>query len=263
MKIRSLACLMLVLLLGHCCLADTAAAARETGSIDDPVKMNVSYVFPAEIYTDGTARTVADGTDYRKIEVTITLIDYLKPDYYRDVYGRTYELKGNEACCVIDATLNSSAAGSIILQNSVLIQMCDRDGNVSPGYQLIDREIGGSAKVALEPGRTVRLYKRYDYQEGDALSLMSVTYYVDGASHTVYFSLAKAYRPIGRDLENDQQDVMKLQLRLIELGYLNDAADGMFGKKTEKAVMKAQKAFGLQETGIADEELQTLLYGKQ
>lgn len=257
---RILVLLTVLALFAAPCLADPAGSTA--GSIDDPVKMNVSYVFPAEVYTDGTARTVADDSDYRKIEVTLTLVDNKKPDYYRDLYGRTYELKGNEACCVIDATLNSTSAGSIILQNALLICMCDKEGNITPGYQLIDKEIGGSAKVTLSPGNTVRLYKRYDYQEEDTLSLMLVTYYVDGVSHTVYFSLAKAYTALGRELDNDQQEVLKMQLRLIELGYLNDSADGVFGKKTEKAVMKAQQAFGLKETGIADAEFLTKLYGQ-
>lgn len=47
------------------------------------------------------------------------------------------------------------------------------------------------------------------------------------------------------------EDVVTLQQMLIELGYLNDKADGIFGKKTEKAVIDYQKYALLDETGIA------------
>ena len=51
-------------------------------------------------------------------------------------------------------------------------------------------------------------------------------------------------------------DVVKLQAALIELGYLDGAADGDYGNMTLAAVKAYQKALGLEETGIADEETQ-------
>ncbi|MDO4546985.1 MAG: L,D-transpeptidase family protein [Clostridia bacterium] len=47
------------------------------------------------------------------------------------------------------------------------------------------------------------------------------------------------YAPLARGDKND--DVAKLQQRLIDLGYLNDVADGQFGKKTADAVTAAQQ----------------------
>ncbi len=46
-------------------------------------------------------------------------------------------------------------------------------------------------------------------------------------------------------------DVVKLQQRLIDLGYLNGKADGDFGAKSEAALKAFQAANGLEETGIA------------
>lgn len=46
--------------------------------------------------------------------------------------------------------------------------------------------------------------------------------------------------------------VAALQRRLIEMGWLNDVADGMFGKNTERAVAAFQQAAGLPVTGVAD-----------
>ena len=56
------------------------------------------------------------------------------------------------------------------------------------------------------------------------------------------------------------EDVENLQLRLKELGYLKDAADGQFGSKTRSAVEQFQQAAGLKVTGIADEETQKALF---
>lgn len=49
-------------------------------------------------------------------------------------------------------------------------------------------------------------------------------------------------------------EVYKLQLDLIELDYLHEEPDGVFGARTEKAVADFQKDAGLEVTGIADAE---------
>ena len=57
--------------------------------------------------------------------------------------------------------------------------------------------------------------------------------------------------------------MVKLQLRLRELGYYGGKADGGFGAITESAVKKAQEAFGLEQTGVADDALQQKLYADE
>lgn len=54
--------------------------------------------------------------------------------------------------------------------------------------------------------------------------------------------------------------VKALQLRLIELNYLSGSADGDFGGKTKTAVELFQKEAGLPVTGIADPDMQTVLF---
>lgn len=54
--------------------------------------------------------------------------------------------------------------------------------------------------------------------------------------------------------------VKELQRRLIELGYLNDKADGAYGAKTATAVKSFQIKLGLSATGIADSQTQIELY---
>lgn len=58
------------------------------------------------------------------------------------------------------------------------------------------------------------------------------------------------------------ENVRRLQQALIDQGFLSDKADGAFGKKTAEAVSNAQKEFGMEVTGIADEALQRRLFGE-
>ena len=56
--------------------------------------------------------------------------------------------------------------------------------------------------------------------------------------------------------------VKTLQQALIAQGVLSGKADGDFGNKTTEAVKKAQAAFGMEATGIADSSFQKKLYSK-
>lgn len=49
------------------------------------------------------------------------------------------------------------------------------------------------------------------------------------------------------------EDVRWLQSILVDLGFLDDVADGIFGKKTQAAVKSIQRYWGVEETGVADE----------
>lgn len=55
-------------------------------------------------------------------------------------------------------------------------------------------------------------------------------------------------------------DVVTMQTRLIELGYLTEKADGNFGAKTQTAVKVFQQVAGLTVTGIADSDTLNALY---
>ncbi len=49
------------------------------------------------------------------------------------------------------------------------------------------------------------------------------------------------------------EDVRQLQSMLIDIGFLDDVADGIFGRKTQAAVKAIQRYWCVEETGIADE----------
>ena len=57
-------------------------------------------------------------------------------------------------------------------------------------------------------------------------------------------------------------DVAAMQARLIELGYLQGAADGSFGAKTEDAVKAFQAAMSLTQDGAATPQLQAALFAE-
>ena len=59
---------------------------------------------------------------------------------------------------------------------------------------------------------------------------------------------------------DQNEDVRKMQTRLIELNYLSSGADGDFGGKTEAAVKMFQQACGLEANGVAAPETLDALY---
>lgn len=61
---------------------------------------------------------------------------------------------------------------------------------------------------------------------------------------------------------DDNDDVLRLQTRLDELGYLDAEYDGYYGSTTAGCVEDFQRDNGLEATGIADAETQRRLYNK-
>ena len=72
---------------------------------------------------------------------------------------------------------------------------------------------------------------------------------------------AGGYRILQKGDEGN--NVKALQEALIELGYLNGAADGKFGKGTEEAVIAFQQKNNYPATGIMDANIQAYLYTAQ
>ena len=66
------------------------------------------------------------------------------------------------------------------------------------------------------------------------------------------------YKRLAKGSSGDE--VINLQTQLINLGYLNDVADGKYGNKTVTAVQLFQQTVGLEVTGVADEETQKRLF---
>ena len=97
------------------------------------------------------------------------------------------------------------------------------------------------------------------------LSLLCVelpAVFVYGVAWAESDPIARDYLTLKRGDQDsaDSANIVYLQNRLIELGYLRDAADGTYGLNTETAVAAFQRSNGLEATGIADGTLQKLLY---
>ena len=260
----------------------------QLGDAQQPVAMNEEYSFTMQVLADGTPRSDTSETEYFDVPVTIVLTRHMDSRYYAENYGTSYQLKGDEACCELKVTLGDcDGINSFSLQAALPMVLVDAEGNVIPGYQFKNAEIGGETDSGVAVGSSAMVYKRYsENPQIDPVSLM-VTYYVDGQMKEVYFSLSEpvaeeepvaegepsegepaesepAADPAGESytIGSSGEGVIKLQEKLIQLGYLSGNPDGEFGKWTAAAVEQAQKDFGLDATGVADAAFLAVLYSK-
>ena len=67
-------------------------------------------------------------------------------------------------------------------------------------------------------------------------------------------------RPQQVDSSSSRQDILILQNRLIELGYMQPPGDGFYGYWTKATVSEFQKRAGLEQTGIADQTTMDILF---
>ena len=66
------------------------------------------------------------------------------------------------------------------------------------------------------------------------------------------------YNTLSKGDKSDE--VLNMQTRLVELGFLSDTPDGAFGTKTQTAVKIFQQIAGLPVTGIADSATLNAMY---
>ncbi len=229
-----------------------------------------SFTYSTQIRADGNARVEADDEPYETISFTQTMKAFMRPSDFAAKYATIYKLQGNEAGAGFELVLNDYAgSAAIVPQNVVDISLRSESGNsVERGYQLMDAEMGGNYGVALTPNVPKTLYKRYPYSNvGEEMFYLVVTTYNDGVPRMILFQLESdepepeppvIYNTLQRGITSDE--VANMQARLVELGYLNGVADGQFGPMTEEAIKAAQRAFGLEPNGIADNAFQQKLY---
>ena len=199
----------------------------------------------------------------------LSIVDQRGPEYYEKNYAESYQLTGTEAVVEFKATLKDyEGTTTIIPQNFLLISLQGADEDVTEqGYQLMDKEIGGKAEVAVSTDTETTLFKRYVYNtENGDMSYMVVTVYNDGEPTTYLFELippeGEETSSVGEGLTigSSGDEVVRLQTKLIELKVLSGSPDGKFGKYTAEAVRTMQKRFGMEVTGIADQAFLDRLY---
>ena len=257
------------------------------GSIDNPILIGEPFSFTAQLNADGTMRTEATGDAYYDLPITVTLSRYLLPDYYAETYSTQFQIKGDEAGAQLDITLGAvEGLDSVSMQDAVLVVYEDANGGIVQGYKFTDAEIGGESQSILNTGASGTVYKRFQYDATADLKYLTLTYDYDAQQTTLYFSLTDSMLPeetaepeqsaqptptptqaatVGDEsytIGSTGDGVKQLQQKLIDLGYLSGSPDGKFGKWTAEAVKTAQKALGLEETGVADAAFLDALYSK-
>ena len=238
--------------------ASAAAEGAQKGTREDPYRLGDVCAFTAEVLADGSPRQSADEAAFTAVPMELRLDNYLPPAYYAGHYRQVFKFDGTEAGA--ELTIRNGGTAAIVPQNAFWLTLESADGAQATGFQLMDAALCGNYGVNLQPGEEKTLYKRFEQTpEAEAVYLV-LTWCEGGEKISRYFLLEE--RAIYPTLENGSrgEDVVALQTRLIELGYLDDDADGIFGRNTEAAVRAAREAAGLAEGGAADDEMQFLLF---
>ncbi|MDY3026853.1 MAG: peptidoglycan-binding protein [Candidatus Faecivicinus sp.] len=230
----------------------------------------------AQIYADGTVRKANDARAYETVNFSIRITRYLSEKYYKETWSNDYDLRGNESSVEFEIMLKDYMGTQKIAPQDVLDFSYELlNGDTEPGYQLTTAELQGLEKAELETNIPRTLYKRFDYNPaaGD-MKYLVVKAYVDGVETKYFFEVGDPIRPTPAPtaeptpaptqepltVGSKGDQVRLVQDALVRLGYLTDTADGTFGERTARAVKKAQKAFDMEQTGIADDAFQTRLF---
>mgnify|MGYP004462838709 FL=1 len=165
------------------------------------------------------------------------------------------------ACGILLAVVLVSALMTTFLQKPNLDALADNTATATPE---IDPTPTPEPTVTPTPAVYAPFGAQYGY--GGA-NLIPETPTPDPASITPVPTAAPTDTPAPtttpmRTLKKNftGEDVKQLQQALIDLGYLNDAADGTFGTNTQEAVIRFQAVNGLNADGLAGAKTQELLY---
>lgn len=238
------------------------------------VPFGTTQTISAQIHNDGTVRKTNDSQTYETLNFTMKVTRYLTPEYYAENYSDRYQLQGNEAGIEFELTLNDyMGSQTIVPQDLFVITLETASGVADQGYVLTSTELENNS-LSLTTNIPTMGYKRFAFSEsvGD-MAYLKLTCWVDGEPQVYKFEVGDPIRPTAAPTSTPKpyetlqsgdsgSDVMRLQERLVELGYLDDEADGRFGAKTSDAIRAAQKDFGMTETGIADSAFQERLYAE-
>lgn len=226
----------------------------------------------AEVYTDGTVRKVSDARAYETVNFTMQITRYLSEKYYKETWSNDYDLRGDESSVEFEIMLKDYMGTQKIAPADILDFSYELlNGDTEAGYQLTTAELQGLDKAILETNIPKTLYKRFDYNPaaGD-MKYLVVKAYVNGVETRYLFEVGDPIRPTPAptpepeyttlEVGSKGDEVRLLQDALVRLGYLSDGTDGTFGERTARAVKKAQKAFEMEQTGIADGAFQKRLF---
>ncbi len=159
------------------------------------------------------------------------------------------------ACGILLAIVLVSALMTTFLQTPNLDALADSAATAVP-----EADPTPTPEPTITP--TPAVYAPFGAQYGyGGANLIPETPTPDPASVTPIPTAAPTAVPTRTlKMNSTGEDVKKLQQALIDLGYLNDAADGTFGANTQEAVTRFQAVNGLSADGLAGVKTQELLY---
>lgn len=251
---------------------DVNADGTVCGTNDNPFSSSGSYDFSLQV-----------NSQEEPVEFSVSIANYLSPKFYETNYGDAYKLMGTEAAAVISIT----ASAPVDVNDYLTFSLETANGEVIEGYPLMDAAISGEYCSQLSVNQPTTLYKRFQYDAAKEAKYLTLLHPYNGQVVKAYFLLEYVPEPtnaptfpvvtatptvtptaaptpsvIYESLEYGSRGeaVQALQERLIELGYLDGTADGIYGNMTTEAVMRAQQAMNMEQTGIADAVFQQYLY---
>lgn len=256
-KLISLVLTVLMLLSWACAEGDVVPFGRELR-------------FETQVTSAGVARLHGE-EDFETLSFTIRMTGNRGPVHFKKYYEDGFALKGSEAVAEFELTLEDYAGDAQINPNRVILfTLQAENGGGASGYRLMDWEMGGSDDIALVPGKKVKLFKRYDFDEEDEnpMCYLAVHTFNDGVEQIFRMDMRdpggeNSFYVVYDELKRKSRGkaVVALQQKLQELGLLSGSSvDGVYGPGTAESVKAAQQLLGFEETGIATHEFQKALY---
>ncbi len=215
-------------------------------------------------YFDESSRIPEAG--YKYYELYVPELDGLQPSLdidniayaYNDDLGialKTYETENMTMEEVI-----SSAANFVTANSTTYRKDCEIGGIPYVDYTFEGSDGQGIKGALFLNDENKRGYVIY-YVERNGMSEKGYETW-DYILNNIHISARRTrYETLQKGDKGDA--VKRLQEALITLGYLDGAADGNFGPKTEKAVEKYQQDKGLEVSKIADQQTQECLFSDE
>lgn len=218
------------------------------------------------------ARSKIAGVTYEAYSQGTTLIKgYIDADY-RSKFNDTYAVNATYAQSMLDTDRTTIAAllpAEPLENDSAFISSLTDMQRIIADTLLADAQ---AAKEGTSAERQTQSEQEWQIINNSVAKLLSATSVSELS--TIGGQIAAAAQPtdtpaptepptsyvtLQKGMKNSTA-VQTLQARLIELGYLNDTADGAFGNNTLEAVKAFQRAAGLTVDGVATAQVQTALY---
>ena len=256
------------------------------GTIENPFKIGNAYSLMADTTEAGETHSELSTTSISSQNLSVSMVDFYTPEHYEYFYGDDYKLSGAEAAVVLRISSNEPCNP----QTAIILNLETAGGEVIEGHPLMDAAISGEYVTENAAGKSIMVYKRFQYDANNPAVYLTLTHFYNGQAIKAYFLLESASdvptkqtsTPITYTPQPDitptptpitshptiahgdcGDAVTKLQERLIELGYLTGEADGIFGNMTQTAVYNAQMDASMNPTGVADDNFQQYIYSEK